>query len=85
MGYGKAIPRFAAAAVLAGILAGCEGTTGDAQGVRVETGIIGHYVPDTREWLSRLQAREHCAKFDKAAQIEDLKGSIAIYKCVPRT
>lgn len=75
--------RIAASMVLTILLAGCnEVVSGDAQTFSVNTGFIGEYAPGTREWLSWLQARDHCALDSKSPEIVDLKGPVAIYKCV---
>jgi hypothetical protein len=66
------------------LLAGCSGVvSGDARTVSVDTGYIGSIAPGTREWLSWPQARDHCAVHGGSPEIADLKGSVAIYKCVP--
>jgi len=76
--------KIAAGIFLAVLLTGCaEGVPGNAQKVTVDTGYLGQYMPGTREWFSWLQAREYCARQSKLPEIEDLKGSVAIYKCVP--
>ena len=75
--------KCAAGMVSAVLLAGCtEVVSGNAQIVSVDTGFLGEYAPGTREWLSWLQARNHCALHSKSPEIVDLKGSVAIYKCV---
>jgi hypothetical protein len=67
------------------LLAGCTKViSGDAGSVSVDTGDVGKIAPGTREWLSWLQARDHCAKFAKVPEIADLKGAVASYKCVPK-
>ena len=81
----KLVGKIAAGSVLAVFLTGCvEVVSGDAQTVSVDTGQIGEIAPGTREWLSWWEAREHCAAHSKSPQIVDLKGSVAIYKCVPK-
>ena len=73
------------AACLVVLLAGCTKiTAGDANTVSVDTGDVGNIAPGTREWLSWLQAKEHCEKYSKVPEIHDLKGSKAIYKCVAK-
>lgn len=68
---------------LAVFLSGCaEVVSGDAQTVRVDTGDLGKFAPGTREWLSWWQAREHCAHHARSPEIVDLRGSVAVYKCV---
>ena len=79
----KFVGKIATGMVLAILLAGCsEVVSGDAQTFSVNTGFIGEYAPGTREWLSWWQARDHCALDSKSPEIVDLKGSVAIYKCV---
>ncbi len=78
------IGKIAAGMCLAVLLTGCaEVVSGDAQMVSIDTGNLGVIVPGTREWLSWLQARDHCALHSKSPEIVDLKGSVAVYKCVP--
>ncbi|MDA1324542.1 MAG: hypothetical protein O3C34_07335 [Proteobacteria bacterium] len=77
------IGRIATGIFVAVLLTGCaEVISGDAQRVSISTGFLGEYAPGTREWLSWLQARDHCALHSKSPEIEDLKGSVALYKCV---
>jgi hypothetical protein len=81
----KLVGKFAAGMVLAVLFSGCaEVVSGDTQTVRVDTGDLGNIAPGTREWLSWWRAREHCAAHSKSPEIVDLKGSVAIYKCVPK-
>jgi len=83
MGFMSDIGRISAAVLLAAGLAGCvEVVSADPDKVSVDTGYFGEYVPGTREWLAWLSAREHCAKFSKVPVIDELKGSVAQYKCV---
>ena len=82
MNFGRTV---AAGLIMAGFLVGCsEVVTGDAKTVSINTGDFGSIAPGTREWLSLLKAREHCAQFSKDAEITDLKESVATYKCVPK-
>ena len=75
--------KFAAGILLAFLLSGCaELVSSDARTVRIDTGFLGEIAPGTREWLSWLQARDHCALHAKSPEILDLKGSVALYKCV---
>ena len=81
----KFVDKIAASLCLAALFAGCaEVVSGDAQTVRVDTGDLGDIAPGTREWLSWSRAREHCAAHAKSPEIVDLKGSVAIYKCVAK-
>ena len=65
-------------------VAGCSGVvSGDAQTVSVDTGFLGSVAPGTREWLSWPQANDYCVAHGGSPEIADLKGSVAIYKCVP--
>jgi hypothetical protein len=76
--------KIAAGICLAVLLTGCaEGVPGDARKLTVDTGYLGQFMPGTREWFSWLQAREYCARQSGSPEIEDLKGSVATYKCVP--
>ena len=79
----KFVGKFAAGLCLAVLFTGCaEVVSGDAQTVRVDTGDLGDIAPGTREWLSWVQARDHCALHSKSPEIADIKGSVAIYNCV---
>ncbi len=78
------IGKIAAGICLAVLLTGCaEVVTSDAQQVSIDTGYFGEFVPGTRQWLSWLQARDHCALHSKSSKIVDLTGSVAVYECVP--
>jgi hypothetical protein len=75
--------KLAAGIVSAVLLASCaEVVSGDANRVRIDTSDLGTIAPGTREWLSLLRARDHCAAYAKSAELVDLRGSIAIYDCV---
>ena len=83
MRHMKYFAKIAAGTLMAVLFTGCaEVISGDAQKVSIDTGDLGEFAPGTREWLSWLQARDHCALHAKSPEIVDLKGSIAIYKCV---
>ena len=83
MGHMKYIGKIAAGIIFVALSTGCaEVISGDAQKVNIDTGDLGQIAPGTREWLSWLQARDHCVRFSKSPEIVDLKGSIAMYKCV---
>ena len=63
---------------MAVLFAGCsEVVSGSAKMVSINTGDFGDIAPGTREWLSLLKAREHCAQFSKDAEIAELKESVA--------
>ena len=73
-----------AAALLSLIAAGCaQVVAGDAEGVSVDVGYVGEIAPGTRSWFSWLQANEHCAALGRKPRLVDLRGSVAIYRCVP--
>ena len=75
--------RLATAAALVFLVSGCaEIVARDTQGVSVDVGYVGELAPGTRYWFSWLQANEHCAQFGKDPKLVDLKGSVAIYRCV---
>jgi len=77
------IGKFAASVIVAALLTGwAQVVSGDAQKVSINTGFLGKYAPGTREWLSWLQASDHCAMHSKVPAIVDLKGSLALYRCV---
>ena len=81
--YTLQIPKIVAAILIFALSAGCaEIVKGDAQKVDIDTGFLGEVAPGTREWLSWLQAREHCTRFGKSPEIVDLKGSLTKYKCI---
>ena len=83
MGHLNYTGKIAAGIFLAVLSTGCaEVVSGDAQKVSIDTGDLGEIAPGTREWLSWLQARDHCALHSKSPEIVDLKGSVAMYKCV---
>lgn len=77
------VGKIGAGLFLAVFLAGCaQVVSGDSRMVNIDTRDLGEIAPGTREWLSWLQARDHCARYSKSPEIVDLRGSIAIYKCV---
>ena len=79
----RILAKLVAGFVLIFAATGCaEVVKGDSDTVHVDTGDLGEIAQGTREWLSYLQAREHCAKYSKSPEIVDLKGPVAIYKCV---
>jgi hypothetical protein len=78
----RIIPRILAAAIAVSLAAACEIVARDADGVSVDVGYLGEVAPGTRAWLSWLQANEHCAQFGKEPELIDLKGSVAVYRCV---
>lgn len=81
----KYINKFSVVIIAAIISTGCARViSGDAQTVSVDTRDLGEIAPGTREWLSWWEARDHCARHSKSPEILDLKGSIAIYKCVEK-
>lgn len=55
----------------------------DAQGISIDVGQLGGIAPGTRVWLSRLQARNHCAEAGDIAELVDLRGQVAVWRCVP--
>ena len=80
----KCLGKISAGILLAVLVTGCaELVSGDAQNVRIDTGYLGQFAPGTRQWLSWLQASDHCALHSKSPEIVDLKGSVAVYRCVP--
>ena len=80
----RTVPRQLAAALLAlALAAACEIVARDADGVSVDVGYLGEVAPGTRAWLSWLQANEHCAQFGKEPELVDLRGPVAVYRCVP--
>jgi hypothetical protein len=79
----KSIAAITASVGLAALSSGCvQMDASNAQSVSVDTGFVGEIAPGTREWLSWYSARKHCEKYGKSSEIVDLKGSLAIYKCV---
>lgn len=52
--------------------------------ISIDTGDIGNIVPGFRSWLSWSQADDHCAGQGKDAELADLKGPVAIYRCVAK-
>ena len=85
MKYMKFVRTAAGSLIMAVLFVGCsEVVSGDAKMVRINTGDFGAIAPGTREWLSLLKAREHCAQFSKDAEIADLQESVATYKCIPK-
>jgi hypothetical protein len=84
MSCGKPPGSIAAAIVLTFLITGCsEVVSGNGQTVSIDTGDLGSIAPGTREWLSWIQARDHCARYSKSPQIVDLKATIATYECIP--
>ncbi len=64
-------------------LAGCaQVVSATPEEVRVDTDWLGEVAPGTRIWLSWFHANEHCAAYGRKPKIADLKGGLAIYKCV---
>lgn len=83
--FGKSglICRLTAATLVLCLSAGCaQIVSGGPEEVQVDTGQIGELAPGTRQWFSWLQANEHCSRFGKEPKLVDLKGSIAVYRCV---
>lgn len=81
----KLVRKIASGFCMAIVLAGCtKVVSGDAQTVSVDTGDLGNIAPGTREWLSWIDARDHCAQYGKSPAIADLKGTVATYKCVAK-
>jgi hypothetical protein len=77
-------PACAAAVMLALSASGCaEVVASDPQGISIDVGQVGGIAPGTRVWLSRLQARNHCAESGGTAELVDLKGQVAVWRCVP--
>jgi hypothetical protein len=75
--------RALAAALALLLVAGCaEIVAGDPQGVSIDVGYAGEIAPGTRVWLSRLQAHDHCARFGRESQLVDLRGQVAVWRCV---
>jgi len=50
--------------------------------IRIDVGVIGEIAPGTRAWWGHLEARDHCARNGKDAELVDLRGSVATYRCV---
>ena len=64
-------------------LAGCtQVVSATPEEVRIDTDWLGKIAPGTRQWLSWFSANEHCAAYGKKPKIADLRGGLAIYKCV---
>jgi len=64
------------------LLPGCSVTRETPDEFQIDTGFIGEIVPGTRSWWGYPQAREHCAKYGRDAELVDYKGSVAVYRCV---
>jgi hypothetical protein len=52
--------------------------------ISIDTGDVGNIVPGIRGWMSWFEANEHCSAQSKDAELADLRGTIAVYRCVPR-
>jgi hypothetical protein len=79
---GRALKVLFLASVLAG---GCTWVEkSDENFVTIGTGDFGALAPGLRQVVSYPEARAHCAKFDKVAELYDLKGKNAVWQCVPR-
>lgn len=50
--------------------------------ISIDTGEVGDIVPGFRSWISWFQANDHCVSQGKEAELADLKGSVAIYRCI---
>ena len=76
--------RLAAVALMVSLTTGCaQIVSASPEEVQVDTGQIGEIVPGVRHWISWLDANEHCSQFGKKPKLIDLKGAIAVYRCVP--
>jgi hypothetical protein len=70
-------------AALGILLVGCTAVVESGpEGIRVDTGQFGEFVPRTRGWLGWFKANEHCAAYGRRPQLADVSGSIAGYRCV---
>ncbi|MBK19725.1 MAG: hypothetical protein CMM52_12905 [Rhodospirillaceae bacterium] len=49
--------------------------------IHVDTGELGQLFPNSRHWMALPQAKEFCDKHSKTASLDDLKGTIVIYRC----
>jgi hypothetical protein len=76
--------RALAAVVMMITVAGCaEIVSSGPDEVQVDTGQFGELVPGTRQWISWLEANEHCSRFGRKPKLVDLRDSVAVYRCVP--
>lgn len=64
-------------------LAGCaQVVSTTAEEVRVDTGALGEIAPGARVWLGWFHANAQCAAHGRKPKLADLKGALAIYRCV---
>jgi hypothetical protein len=69
-----------------GLLAGCaQIVAGTPERVSVDTRNygLGDILPGMRRWMGWLAANEHCAAQGKSPELEDMKDTVVVYRCVP--
>jgi hypothetical protein len=49
--------------------------------IHIDTGELGQLMPGSRHWLALISATKHCEDLSKKATLEDLKGTVVIYRC----
>lgn len=81
---GRAAFRACGVVVAAALLQGCTVARETPDEFQFDSGPIGEIAPGTRGWWGYLQAMRHCDQYGKDSRLVDLRGSIAVYRCVDR-